>query len=676
MTDKPTIPTVATTNAVLSILATWFEERGQARQGIAAEFRAEGSPDFAEQDAIARTFSNAARITWELAGGKHGERRHDRFIRVSTLDLAALIESLDQRSPANECTNAERKQYEITIEQQLKRIAELEAMAAAKYVAEEDLHRVMLSHGFPTTAEAFLQKLESLYESPRGLDGLPSDDDVVCRVDTPNDCCAAAVLEAIGIFREECTRIVSARDAEVEKRNMRIAELEAKVFKLEGQIPGCGPALEGDGARLRQIVTGGTRPIILDDTPTEAQLAERWERRAHKFSRPYRERIAELEKRLADAQIEADAHVQQIDELVAGNKRAEARVRAWEERTGESGESAPRIVGAKLEALPCVDGKTPAQVNKEAYAHAVMNHHESEGVSAWGIAADAVLRAFQRLTADACIAELEAERDTWQSDALSCHMVLAAIRDYFGLTPQWNNAQWSELLPRIKNRLTMGDKLVDGKTPGQTRWDAAEHHLTGFGKGTPRPWTLQSIATQQREEFAANAVLQTFGPAMVQGALGQMRDRIQKMITKSSKWMVLSVIDAEIAKRNVPTLARVPSDDLQRLRDRVLAMGENQTTAQFKQYVLRLIDDLSGHASLAPNELRCHDFLGTRDLIRGVAQEARGGFGVAWGHLAFGSELRKPQLSAGFVRLPELLELKLGDIIEIRVIERADRDGS
>jgi hypothetical protein len=43
---------------------------------------------------------------------------------------------------------------------------------------------------------------------------------------------------------------------------------------------------------------------------------------------------------------------------------------------------------------PNVNGKTPADVAREAFQHVVQNHHESEGVSGWDAAARAVLSAF------------------------------------------------------------------------------------------------------------------------------------------------------------------------------------------------------------------------------------------------------------------------------------------
>lgn len=99
-TDKPAIPqpTDPPTRATLSILAQWFEERRDARKKLADEYRDEPSHDAAEQDVIASAFDSCAIITWELAGGRPEAtpREHERFIKVSTADLAKLLALTEQ----------------------------------------------------------------------------------------------------------------------------------------------------------------------------------------------------------------------------------------------------------------------------------------------------------------------------------------------------------------------------------------------------------------------------------------------------------------------------------------------------------------------------------------------------------------------------------------------------
>jgi hypothetical protein len=94
-------------------------------------------------------------------------------------------------------------------------------------------------------------------------------------------------------------------------------------------------------------------------------------------------------------------------------------------------------------------------------------------------------------------------------------------------------------------------------------------------------------------------------------------------------------------------------------------MGENQTAAQFKEYVLRLIDNLSGHAPLAPDELREHEFLCTKDLIRGA-------FVWATDKYKRGPHIRLNTMSMmSWESCGAHVQPHDGDIIEIRVVERA-----
>jgi hypothetical protein len=60
---------------------------------------------------------------------------------------------------------------------------------------------------------------------------------------------------------------------------------------------------------------------------------------------------------------------------------------------------------------PNVDGKTPADVAREAFATVVQNHHESEGVSGWDAAAHAVLSAFAPNPTQAVREALESVRE-------------------------------------------------------------------------------------------------------------------------------------------------------------------------------------------------------------------------------------------------------------------------
>lgn len=96
MTDKPNIPQPlsATAKTALTLLAQWFEDHSAIRRKFADGFRDAEPEDFAEQDAIAKTFANAAQVAWDLVGNP--ERRSYRHtIAVDTRGLAALIERAD-----------------------------------------------------------------------------------------------------------------------------------------------------------------------------------------------------------------------------------------------------------------------------------------------------------------------------------------------------------------------------------------------------------------------------------------------------------------------------------------------------------------------------------------------------------------------------------------------------
>lgn len=147
---------------------------------------------------------------------------------------------------------------------------------------------------------------------------------------------------------------------------------------------------------------------------------------AAEFSQPYRERIAELEERLAEQDAEHE-------KLVSAKRRAEARVRAWEERTGESGPSAPRIVGAKLNTMT-VDGKTPGQVAFEVRTTAV---DEATGQPPSGDSWDKVA---------------DWRRETWETAA-------RAVLRAFGNSPpgQTPQANAVEALQRVRDRINADD---------------------------------------------------------------------------------------------------------------------------------------------------------------------------------------------------------------------------
>lgn len=77
----------------LKVLARHFDERHEARAKLAADAREDEPTEFPEQDAIARTWKNAADATWELVGGRPGaDDSGQRSIRIGLRELGKLVE--------------------------------------------------------------------------------------------------------------------------------------------------------------------------------------------------------------------------------------------------------------------------------------------------------------------------------------------------------------------------------------------------------------------------------------------------------------------------------------------------------------------------------------------------------------------------------------------------------
>lgn len=88
-----TKPTHPATQTAIATLAMFFDERHEARAKFAAEAREHEPAEFPEQDAIARTWKNAADATWELVGGRPGaDDGGHRTIRISLRELGKLVE--------------------------------------------------------------------------------------------------------------------------------------------------------------------------------------------------------------------------------------------------------------------------------------------------------------------------------------------------------------------------------------------------------------------------------------------------------------------------------------------------------------------------------------------------------------------------------------------------------
>ncbi len=149
MTTNDSTPNVPTpidpaSRIALAVLAMFFDERHAARDELAEECRNADDSMYPEQKAIADTWRNVAGIVWELLGGRpdadqNVRRVHSVEIGVSELGKLIAMATARQESPANECSNAERTQYELTIEQQKTRIADLERRNDAATLEEHRL---------------------------------------------------------------------------------------------------------------------------------------------------------------------------------------------------------------------------------------------------------------------------------------------------------------------------------------------------------------------------------------------------------------------------------------------------------------------------------------------------------------------------------------------------------
>jgi hypothetical protein len=230
-TDKPNVsqPISPPQRTVLAILAQWFDERSASRRTLAEEFRSDYPEDFPEQDIIAKTFGTCAAITWELAGGKPGAkpREHERFIKVSTADLATLIALADQRAPnAVELPNttfdgehvpcepvAPTALSENIIERlaQAGRYARLCANPTPKLVtswgATDPVERTMEVAGVKAV-------IAELAKEPVAF---PTRDDVVVALGRGAGNAKDEATEVLALFRTRLGLMVVAKDAEIER---------------------------------------------------------------------------------------------------------------------------------------------------------------------------------------------------------------------------------------------------------------------------------------------------------------------------------------------------------------------------------------------------------------------------------------------------------------------------
>jgi hypothetical protein len=143
--------------------------------------------------------------------------------------------------------------------------------------------------------------------------------------------------------------------------------------------------------------------------------------------------VGALTKKLQEASAHRDNLARDADERLTQLQEARKQIAGLQEQL------------AHTPPPPNVDGKTPADVAREAFAAAVQNHHESEGVSGWDAAARAVLSAFAPDATQAVREALErVRRDIAQRDVRKEHgqmatdMALAVIDSEFSALPAAN----------------------------------------------------------------------------------------------------------------------------------------------------------------------------------------------------------------------------------------------
>lgn len=211
--SAPNMPTPIdpASQIALAFLADYFNERHTNRAAFAEQCREDDPDAYPEQMAIADTWRRAANIVSVIAHSRPGgpetswkftlkigaselgkliamatastpERIAELEVQVADRERAieryrdganthiekmskvnARIAELEARSPANECSDGERTQYELTIAQQQKRIAELETSTKQAW-RERDYFQSRASEN-PT--KALVVRLESERDAAR-----------------------------------------------------------------------------------------------------------------------------------------------------------------------------------------------------------------------------------------------------------------------------------------------------------------------------------------------------------------------------------------------------------------------------------------------------------------------------------------------------------------------------
>jgi hypothetical protein len=438
----------------LAALARHFDEQRADKTALAEQLREDDSAYYPDYAAIAAAYEDAATTAWAMIGGcppaAMAEPKHSR-ISIDLRELGKLVEMATRPpEPLYDLGGGRRVDKDAYI-QYLRGTAEhydklREALAAAGVDAahHDDVRRAIdakkariteletrLAGAIASKPAATLDRDSVLMTLSRARDCITSFT-AFANATEVRDNAAALVQNAINMILDgsqpaACAAVqLSGKSGQFDeglveqlvdayakgcdstrhgedfcKNGIRaiLAELATMPCELlEGVLL---PA--GDATGAAHVVLDMMCPIlaaksaVIDVAHTriaelEKQLGQALEERDNARGESASRKVHqdELEKRLAEATAPFTVDGKTPGQVLRAER---SRIAANGYDDNEAAEHEASAVLRVFMPKPIdVNGKTPGQVNKEAYGQAVMDHHESEGVSAWGIAAQAVLR--------------------------------------------------------------------------------------------------------------------------------------------------------------------------------------------------------------------------------------------------------------------------------------------
>jgi hypothetical protein len=366
MERRMTPPNITTTNPTTKdafrLFARWLDDRHDAHVKLADEYHDEPT-ESAEQSSVASAFRNAANVAWEIAGGRPGETSRDteRFIKVSTTDLAALLGTLTNE-PSPKAAEPEGWTGDVPFaiaeptmepcefgEGLVERLARIAHDAGAASIGVEDRFDQMLDGTREMCRVEIRAILAELAKMPVEL---PDVNDV-------------ARIEWIAAYGTDDYTREKATDPDPTERGACFGEQRRQTMAGLGYVRGhLAPILAAKDARI----------ALLEQDQEEKLVA----------ARRY---IAELEKQLANMTAERDQALVSIE-------RADED---WRAKANEVDAALNRIIQLEKRlaenSLPIdAEGKTPGEVLRESLGAIVRAGNDVN--ARLEQAAQAVLRAF------------------------------------------------------------------------------------------------------------------------------------------------------------------------------------------------------------------------------------------------------------------------------------------